>query len=281
MTIQTLFNEIRPKVGDRDARKFTNQRIIELINEGLEDLGKKANVKKKTIALPILPYQRTIIIPDPNFLTLQRVRQNNQDIEKFTFAEMDRTNSRWEEKVGTKLEAIVYDLQKPKQLTLYPLINETSTTYSALNGNTSGTLLIDVPNVEADSVYGIITSIDVDDVITPENIYDPEELSGYEPIVNLSDVFITIEFTYYAKPDMLDTTTEDFNIEVDLDDSYENTLIYYVAGTLLLDDTRTENVNKAAMYINKYTSELVKDIGRTSNSHQGVDYPEIPYRTGF
>jgi len=281
MTIQTLFNEIRPKVGDTVGRKFTNSRIIELINEGLEELGKKANVKKKVMAIPILPYQKYLIIPDEQFLSLQRVRQNGKDINKLTHNEMDKHHRQWETKTGERLEAIVYDLQNPKQVTLFPLLKETSTTYTALNNNTAGTLLIDIPNVPSDSVYGLITSMDFEDIIVPMNVYDKIELRGYEPILSLSDVFITLEVTYFAKPDLLDTTTNIFTTVVDLDDSYKNTLVYYVAGTLLLDDSRTENINKASIFIDKYNKELKKDIGRTSNSYQGVDYPEVPYKTGF
>lgn len=281
MTLQALFNKIRPKLGDSVARKFTNQRIIEVINEGLEDLGKKANVKKKVIALPVLPYQKFVTIPDDRYLRLQRVRQNGSDVEKYTFAEMDRNFGKWENQTGDNIRAIIYDLQAPGTFTIFPLLKETSTTYNAINDNTTGTLLLDIPNVPADSIYGIITSVDAEDIVTPVNVYNEEELAGYEPIVSISDIFITLEFTYYAYPDLLDTAEEDMETIVDLDNSYINTLSYYVAGVLLLDDSRTENVQKAQMYLARYTLDLKKDIGRTSDSSQGVDYPEIPYRTGF
>lgn len=274
-TVQAFINKVRPKVGDKDSKKFTDVRIIELINEGLEDLAKKANVNKKQMAIPVLPYTRTLVIPDDNFIKLQRIRCGNKDLEKYTHDDMDKRYSKWEEKIGSKLEAIVYDLKNPKSITLFPLLNETSANYEALN--TSDSILIDIPGVPSDSVYGVITSMDVEDMVVPENIYDENELAGYEPILNLSDTFITLDINYYAFSDTVLTVDD----ELDLDSSYHTTLLYYVAGTLLLDDNRTESINRGQVFLQKYSMELKVDIGRTSNSYQGVDYPETPYRTGF
>ena len=280
MTIQTLINKIRPKLGDPDGRKFPDTRIIEVINEGLQDLGRNAGVKKQTKSYPITPYQRKLIISDPNFYSLSRVRCDGANVPMYTHREMDRSFGKWENKIGTRLEGIVYDMENPKELILYPLLDETESTYEALNNNTAGTLLIDIPNVSADSVYGLITSIDAEDVVIPENVYDETELLGYEPILSVSDTFITIELKYLAIPDQL-AADADLSTVVDLDDSYELTLYYYVAGVLLLDDNRTENIQKAGILLDKYKKAIVKDKGRNSNSYQGADYPEVNYRTGF
>ena len=274
-TVQAFINKVRPRVGDKDGKKFTDDRIIELINEGLEDLAKKAYVNKKEMNIPIVPYTRALVIPDDNFIKLQRIRCGNVDLEKYTHDEMDKRFNKWEDKIGNKLDAIVYDLKNPKTIMLFPLLDETSANYEALNASTS--ILIDIPNVESDSVYGVITSMDIEDIIVPENVYDETELQGYEPILSLSDTFITVKINYYAFSDKAALVTD----ELDLDSSYHTTLLYYVAGTLLLDDNRTESISRGQIFLQKYITELKVDIGRTSNSYQAVDYPEIPYRTGF
>lgn len=274
-TVQAFINKVRNRVGDKNGNKFTDDRIIELINEGLEDLAKKAYVNKKQMNIPIVPYTRALVIPDDNFIKLQRIRCGSVDLEKYTHDEMDKRFNKWEDKVGSKLDAIVYDLKNPKTIILFPLLDETSANYEALNASSS--LLIDIPNVESDSVYGLITSMDVDDIVVPENVYDETELQGYEPILSLSDTFITVSINYYAFSDKVIEVTD----ELDLDSSYHTTLLYYVAGTLLLDDNRTEAITRGQIFLQKYAMELKTDIGRTSNSYQAVDYPEIPYRTGF
>ena len=274
-TVQAFINKVRNRVGDKNGNKFTDDRIIELINEGLEDLAKKAYVNKKQMNIPIVPYTRALVIPDDNFIKLQRIRCGSVDLEKYTHDEMDKRFNKWEDKVGSKLDAIVYDLKNLKTIILFPLLDETSANYEALNASSS--LLIDIPNVESDSVYGLITSMDVDDIVVPENVYDETELQGYEPIFSLSDTFITVSINYYVFSDKVIEVTD----ELDLDFSYHTTLLYYVVGTLLLDDNRTEAITRGQIFLQKYAMELKTDIGRTFNSYQAVDYPEIPYRTGF
>ena len=66
-----------------------------------------------------------------------------------------------------------------------------------------------------------------------------------------------------------------------IEDSYIQTLVYYVSGMLLLDDNRTESVNKGSLFIQKYTVELKENAERNAISFQDVVTPTIDYRTGF
>lgn len=274
MTAQALINRIRPKIGDKNSNKWTDARIIEVINEGLEDLAKHANIKYTDKTYPVLPYQRKLIIDDDKFLRLKRVRIDNEDITFTTFEKLDKTTSRWEEKTGEKLEALIYNNQNIRELTLYPLLTETATDYQSLNENDR--LLIDVPGVTQDDVYGLVTGFDLEDIITPENIYDPD-FTEYQPITHISDVFININIQYYSTPQEVEEVTD----IVDFDESYKNTLVYYVSGVLLIEDSRTENKQTGAGYLQKYNKDIKVDIGRNSESFQGVKTPETPYRTGF
>ena len=275
MTVETFISKVRRRVGDVNKNKFTDGRIIDIINEGLEDIGKKAYVKKKTLTLPITPYQRKLTIPDSDFIKLKRVRVDNTDIEILSLEELDDRYGKWEEEIGSNLIALGFDKQNIRELILYPLLDETKSEYQSLNNSNS--LLIDIPNVQADTVYGLITSIEVENVVEPENVYDEEELAGYEPIINLSDTFIAIELSYYAMPTEV-TTVED---TLDIDDTFITTLLFYVSGLLLLDDNRTESIQRGQIFVQRYAAELQKDKVRNSNSYQDISYPEVEYRTGF
>lgn len=275
MTVQEFINKVRNRVGDANSNKYTDSRIIEIINEGLEDIGKKAYVRKKDLSIPVVPYQRKIVINDEDFIKLKRVRVANKEIAIKSFDYMDKNYGSWEEKIGSNLEVLIVDTQNPKELTLYPLLDETKTEYQSLNSSAS--LLIDIPNVESDTVYGLITSMEIENIVEPENVYNVEELAGYEPIISLSDAFIVIEVKYYATPVKVETTSD----ILDIDDSYTTTLLFYVAGLLLLDDNRTESVQRGQIFIQRYAGELQGDKVRNANSYQDVDYPEVEYRTGF
>lgn len=275
MTVQDLIDRIRPKIGDKQENKWTNARLIEVINEGLEDLAKHANIHYSEKTYPILPYQRKLYIEDENFLELKRVRLNNTNIDFVTMDYMDSTISRWEEKTGDELEKIVYSNQNIRELTLYPLLTEASANYTALNETTQ--LLIDIPGVTQDEVYGLITSVDLSDIIVPSNIYDEAELQGYEPITHISDLFANIYIQYYSTPAEVSAVTD----LITIDKSYINTLVYYVSGVVLLEDARTENKNTGALYLQKYNKDIKVDTGRNAESFQSVRTPEVPYRTGF
>ena len=275
MTVQSLINDIRPKLGDTSSRKWEDSSIIRVINEGLKDLAKHANIHYSSKTYPILPYQRSLYIEDKDFIKLKRVRLDNETIEFCTDTYMDERVYKWEEKQGEKLEAIVYNNLNIRELTLYPLLTETSANYTALND--SDRLLIDIPGVSQEDVYGLITSLDLEDIIEPENVYDEDKLEGYEPITHLSDVFTNIAIQYYSTPAEVSLVTD----EIDFDESYTNTLVYYVAGVLLLEDARTENRNLGNSYLQKYAFDIKKDTGRGAESFQSVRSPQVPYRTGF
>jgi hypothetical protein len=58
-------------------------------------------------------------------------------------------------------------------------------------------------------------------------------------------------------------------------------LVYYLAGMLLLDDTRGENINKGLLFIEKYKTELQNLIDLTNSYYQDVKDFSTIYRTGF
>ena len=275
MLVSSLISSIRYKVGDhQNSTKWSDERIIDLINEGLDDLARKAYIYKSSISLPILPYQRELVIPDENFIVLLKIKIDKQLIELVPFAKLDKITN-WEESIGSEITAVAYDLQNPRHLTLYPLLDETSTNYDAINNATG--FLLDVPNIDRDYLYGIITAIDASNTIVPENVYDPNNIDTYGGVTSIEDNFFIADIQYSAVPPKITAITDDVGIE----DSYIQTLVYYVSGMLLLDDNRTESVNKGTLFIQKYTVELKENAERNAISFQDVVTPTIDYRTGF
>ena len=274
MLVSELIKSIRYKVGDSQSKKWTDSRVIDLINEGLDDMSRKAHIKKVSLALPIVPYQRELVIPDDSFRELLRIKINGKKIRLVPFDKIDMKDN-WENDVGTDITLVMYDKQNAKHLTLYPLLSETSTDYSALNDATG--LLIDVPDIDRDYLFGIITSAATDNTITPENVYDPTSSDEYGAYTSIKDTFIIANLVYSAQPNLV-ISVDDI---LDLDDSFRQTLIYYVSGMLLLDDNRTESVNKGTLFLQKYKLEMDENKVRTSDSSQYAEEVTTTYRTGF
>ena len=273
MTAQDLINSIRPKVGDTKATKWDNSRILGLLNEGLEDMSKKAQIKIRDIAVPILPYQRELVIARDDMVNILTVKIPEHNPELISFDKLISI-SKWENAIGKKIKYVAWTKQNIRVLTLYPLLDETAIDTTALNTATG--LVIDIPGIDRDSLYGIITSLDIaQNIITPDNIYNPDNLTG--GLTSVSDNFIIAMIRYQAIPTKLSLITD----IVDLDYSYKNTLIYYVSGMLLLDDSRVENVKKGELFIQKYNAELKTLTNRTGISNNKSKAFEIEYRTGF
>jgi hypothetical protein len=273
MTVQTLINKIRIKVGDTQSRKWTDSHIINIINEGLEDLSKFANISTGNDTILITPYQREFTVSDTNFTNLRRARLDGRDIDILPFEKFDSTIG-WEKEVGPNLKKLIYNKDNQGTYTLYPLLDETSLDFEGLNTNEG--ILIDVPNVTSDEVYGLITGFELEDIVTPENVYDEVETETYNPITHVSDIFASLEITYYRTPDSV-TAVED---SMTVADNFSNTIMWYVSGMLLLEDSNSANVSKGSLYIQKYNQEKEEDGSDSSDGYQSKT-GHTTYNTGF
>lgn len=273
MEVRSLIKEVRHKVGDIPKTKFTDDRILSLINEGLDDLARKVDINKGELNLPVVPYQRVLTIPDKDFIKLLRVRYNETALDIVTFDKMDEINN-WESKVGSKLQAIVYNLSNPRHLTLYPLLDETlNGVHSKLN-NADGTL-VDIPGVTRVGIDGIITDVELDDFI--DLGYVPQGLRPDGTTTSIEDGYHSLNIKYVKRLPRVTEATE----EIDLDEMFKSTLAYYVAGMLLLDDMRGENIQKGLLFVDKYKTELLNVEALSKNGYQEVEDYSVNYRTGF
>lgn len=279
MLVSSIISSVRYRVGDVPSTKFTDARIIELINEGLDDIARKVDINKGELVLPIVPYQRKVTIPDPDFIKLLRVRCNNLPVEMKSFAELDKI-PQWEEEVGSRLKAVVYNLNNPKELHLYPLLEETvQTNYRQLNNfvTNDGTygIAIDIPGITRSDLDGIITGVKTNEDVNI--IYTPDGMAPNGQITSMADGFNLLDIRYTKRPKQIANKSDN----IDLDEMFKTTLVYYVSGMILLDDTRGENINKGMLFINKYKTELDNIKEHEKDSYQELATFSVPYRTGF
>jgi len=269
MLVRDLITSIRYKVGDTKATKWDNTRVIEIINEGLLDISKKVGLSKQTKSLPIIPYQREIVIDDDNYLHLSRVRINGKPIKVITFAELDKIDN-WESHTGEEVKYFVYDKQSFGVFTLYPLLEAANTNYDELDGANEG-MLLDVPGIERDSVDGIIT--DIED--TTGFVSDLHSNDG--AITDFEDLSIIARVTYVVKEPKIVSIDDEFKLPA----QYLTALKYFIAGMLLFDDNRSESINKAEIFIQKYNAEIKVDELSSMLYNQSIACLTTNYRTGF
>ena len=130
---------------------------------------------------------------------------------------MDK-NPQWEEEIGSKLKSVIYNLNNPRELSLYPLLEEpTYTNYRQLNNFVSSDglygIAIDIPGVTRDNIDGIITGLKVDDDL--RIIYIPEGMQPNGQMTSMADGFNLLDIKYSKRPKQVSEKTDN----VDLNES--------------------------------------------------------------
>jgi hypothetical protein len=273
-----LTKKVKPLINGSGTTKWSDDRLVEALNEGMEELAKEARITRGNYVIPVLPYTREVDLPS-DLLDLTQVKYNQVPITLTTFDKMN-TVTHWEERVSDKdmLEYIIYDKQELGKLTLYPLLSATAIDFGALASTTG--IILDVPGVESDSVVGLITSVDTYDYISPENVYNPDSILPEEGgLTAVSNLFGFLEIKYIQRP--LEVSTDDLTTELPIDVSFITALKYYIAGHVLLDEGRNEALAKGKTFINRYATALNEIKGRTGDNFQSIRGQTMNYRTPF
>jgi len=273
-----LEKKVRPLVNGSGTSKWSDERLVEVLNEGMEELAKGAKITRGNVVIPVLPYTREVDLPS-DLLILTQVKYNQVVIEMVTFNDINKMPF-WEETISDTdmLKLIVYDKQNLGKLTLYPLLSEAAINFTALT-NTTG-IILDIPGVERDNIEGLITSVDTYTYTTPENVYNPDSILPEEGgLTAVSNLFGFLEIKYIQKP--AEVSADVLSDELPISDTYATALKYYVAGHILLDEGRTEAITKSQTYLNRFTAALQEVKGRTGKNFQNVGEHKMKYRTPF
>lgn len=273
-----LEKKVKPLVNGSGTSKWSDERLVEVLNEGMEELAKGAKIARGDYIVPVLPYTREVDLPS-DLLILTEVKYNKEVIEMVTFDEIN-TIHLWEDHIAdtNMLKHIVYDKQNLGKLTLYPLLSEAAINFTALTETTG--IILDIPGVERDSIVGLITSVDTYEYITPDNVYNPDSILPEEGgLTAVSNLFGFLEIKYVQKPE--EVSADALDSDLPISDTYTTALKYYVAGHILLDEGRTEATTKSQTYLNRFVAALNEVKGRTGKNFQNIGAHKMNYRTPF
>lgn len=242
MLAKDVIKSARYMISDTGSTRWTDERLLVLLNEGLADVAKKTILFTETVFVKLL--DRMVDFDLSSLATkLTRVEYLDAPLPLRTFEEMDRECPGWQFEKGTKPKAIIYNHLNQAQFKVYPIVE------NAQN-----------ENVVFSGQFGIITFVsysDIQPVLVPGlNFGDMGAIdaSGYLKV-------------YYTRkhPKVVDT-----NQEVELDDVLKETLAHYVAGRALRDNADTQNRavgNEELQFyfqgIEDWTDEKAKGFVRT------------------
>ena len=265
MTVQTILDEVRYTIGDERKTKYTDARLLILYNEGMRDIVKATNIFRESTSILVENGVTGYLLPSDVY-ALTRVTQDGEPIEFKTFNDMDNENPGWELEEGTDIiQAIVYNEQNINEVTIYPKLNGIGSTYFKLPDGTS---------VVLDSgTEGAITYLA--DTSTTHTVAVAREDATYGALVGITYDWFPLVIQYTKKP-----TIAALIDESELPDIYYPTIKYYIAGTVLLDDSNNESSQKGTLLLQKYGAE-VKDMKKTSSVNFHRVNRATKYRTAF
>ncbi len=272
MLAKDVIKSARYTLSDTSMTRWTDERLLNLINECLADIALKTILFNDNIFLGIS--DNVVDYDLSTYLTkITRVEFNDKPLPFISFQAMDQgpgegrstsyngylnldnpsggetfqclgSHRDWQFHTGDRPLAIVYDKQRPGQFKIYPIVTNAENSYLVYS-----------------SLYGIITSISYSDI--------------QELVVDTFGDLGTLVNTGYLKiyGIMKQPYITDINTPILLDDSIKETIAHFVAGRALRDNTDTQNRQMAteelSMYqvgIDAYAAE--KEKGYMQTQHQ-------------
>lgn len=224
MLAKEVLTEVRYILSDSAKDRWTDERLLILLNDGILDIAKNTTLFIETIFYVVT---NLVVDIDMSALVIKFARAEYLDepLPFYSFDEMDKKDKKWQTKTGDKVEALVYDHQRAGVLKQYPIVS------NAQN-----------PNILYSGAYGIITYISYSDIL-------PEVQDTYGDLGEIPDDGY-IKFYYVRKH----AKVTDINTTLEIDDLIKQPLIHYIAGMAFRDNQDTQSRGQAAEELSLYSA---------------------------
>ncbi len=242
MLAKDIIKSARYTLSDTSMTRWTDERLLNLVNECLDDIALNTVLFNDAIFLGIS--DNVVDYDLSTYLTkITRVEFLDQEVTFKSFQEMDAKDKDWQLHTGNCPKYIVYSKQRPGQFKIYPIVTNAENRYLVYSSD-----------------YGIITAITYSDI---------QELI----VTNYGDLG-TLATTGYLKiyGVLKQPYVSDINTTILLDDTIKETMAHFVAGRALRDNTdvqnRTMGAEELAMYaknIEQYSE--AKEKGYIQSQH--------------
>jgi len=249
MLAKEIIDEARLILSDVDSDRWSDARLISLLNNCLKDLSKNTilftNTGYAAIVDQVVDYDLALTT-----VKIHRIEYNDEPLKMLTFEEMDKKKYQWQLDTGDKPTAIIYNKQNQGQFKIYPIVS------NAQDGN-----------IVFSQSYGIVTAITYSDL----EILFSDILGDLGSYVDTGTLKI-----FYTRKHVKIT---DINDVVNLDDLILSTIAHYIAGHALRDNGDVQNRivgnEELQMYkddIIEYSAEKAKNFG---NKIYEVGYDKV------
>lgn len=216
--IENIITRARDTLADPGAQRWSDDRLVRLVNEAQEDIAKQSRLLKGQATLTMEVGKHTYDLPSDiwlltratfNFCPIKLYSYDNMDeyarkeiLSDSNYTEWERhtgyqtdnvVRECWEDDEGSSIEALIYDRRNMQEIRVYPIPNEgiTESTYTFQNSG-----FLDTVFYVADTPYGVLTDteepdslIEVVGVTTDAQtvdyiITDPDGCNGIELVTD-------------------------------------------------------------------------------------------------
>ena len=247
MLAKDILKSARYMLSDTGMNRWTDERLLSLLNDGLRDIAKTTILFTRNVFLGI---SNEVVDYDlsSTVIKIHRIEWLGEPLPFYSFEEMDKKYGKgWQSVTGTEPLAIVYNLQNSGCFKIYPIVSNAQNDHMVFS-----------------QTYGIITYITYSDIefLLEDDFGDLGELeeTGYLKI-------------FYTRKHPKVT---DVNTEIELDDLTLEPLAHYIAGRALRDNTDVQNRTVGNEEINFYMKALEEYSIEKAGSFGQTKY-EVPY----
>lgn len=247
MLAKDVIKSARFMLSDTATQRWTDERLLALLNDGLTDIAKTTILFIDTVYVELINDQT-----DYDFssfaVKIVRVEYEDKPLALSSFSEMDKKSPLWQQAEGEKLKAYLLDKQREANIKVYPKLK---------NAN--------LANVDFGGNYGIITGVTYSDLQL--NVSDT--LGDLGAVAE--DGFIKV-FYVRKHPKVTDLTDTLYVSSV-----AEEPLAHFITGRALRDNQDTQNRTLGNEEINLYKQQLSEYSMEKAKNFSQAQFA-VPYR---
>lgn len=241
---QSIIEDARLTLADPDKTRWSDERLLALLNVAQNEIATKAQLIKRTVLLPVFKGQANYVLPD-DVIWIERAYYDGKPLRLLDYKVVDNLSR---DRVGVPT-SIVFNKHPYNEVVLYPKPSNNSEAYVKLSDEIVGVATdIEELGVKIFDANGIITDLEA------ENL-EVEVDSPYGGISDVYQILYPLEIYYIAEPKKITSLDEDPEIGPTCDKA----LKLYIIFSALFDDMDTQNRQSASVYA-QYYNDALNDI---------------------
>lgn len=270
--IAEILTRVRDSLSDPDADRWSEARLLRLIDEAQTDIAVKAKLLRTTANIQLLPNTNIYELPSEAINIMRVTDLEGNQIPMRSHAQMDDINPTWEFDTGTALEYIVFDKLNPGQFKAYPIpeVGDIPDTYIA----GSYGVVVGVDGDTVASPYGVV--VDISTTVTQTATFT----SDYGELADMAEVLKSLLVYYHERPALIDAIDSGTSVLM-IDEMYDKAIKHYVVGIAWRDDQDTQNRQMGTEELQLYAMDFKLAQKQSASDNVSSSKQETQYYSGF